>query len=120
MKDFTVIADADPGAKQFDEVEQGMKKISRKTLLAIAVTLIMATVGIVVLTNTDRIAVLLAPKKVQPRVIQFVKRNTERAHHDQFGVFMHGWSSGVKDLRVLRRGFKQKSPDGSKRTIEMF
>jgi tetratricopeptide (TPR) repeat protein len=39
------------------------RKISKKTLLAIAIIVIIAAAGIVILTNTDRIAVLMAPKK---------------------------------------------------------
>jgi len=51
-------------AAQFVEAEQGMKrKVNKITLLVITMILIMAAVAIVVLTNTDRIAVKLAPKK---------------------------------------------------------
>ncbi len=39
------------------------RKIHRTTLLVVAIILFTAAIGIVVLTNTDRIAVTLAPKK---------------------------------------------------------
>ena len=39
------------------------RTINKKTLVAIAIVLIIAAVGIVVLTNTDRLAVQLAPMK---------------------------------------------------------
>ena len=49
------------------------RKINTTTLLVIAIILIVATVGIVALTNTDLIAIQLAPKK------QATKSHSENA-----------------------------------------